>query len=308
MYCFSLNSSSPPSENVFITSRKFQFFFCFILLCISLTKGFSQNFQDCRQAFPVCELKTYHIGNVSGYGSLQKETTNLDCFNSNFKETNAFWFEWSVEEAGVITFVLDPNTQEDDLDFILFKKEDNDCSNLNPVRCMASGPNLGTVENRDCLGQTGLKINSVDEFESNGCKYNDDNYLKFIQVEKGETYSLLVNNYNSSDGFSISFEGDATLDDSEHCQGIRLENDVLITALYPNPANEIIHVDFITASLESVDIQIIDITGQLIYQTNENPIQGLNKKIIETGQLTPGTYLLKIKQNDYQTVKRFIKR
>jgi 5-hydroxyisourate hydrolase-like protein (transthyretin family) len=148
----------------------------------------SKNHQDCSTSFDICALKTYHFADISGYGTTKEKSTNEQCFTSGFEETNAHWISWDVEKGGTITFVINPNNEKDDVDFILYKKDNNGCTSMREVRCMATGNNIGENPDgqRNCQGPTGLTINAIDEFESSGCKLSSDNFLKMIKVEQGE--------------------------------------------------------------------------------------------------------------------------
>lgn len=74
---------------------------------------------------------------------------------------------------------------------------------------MASGSNKGEDNslNLNCLGVTGLSSKANDIRESTGCDKLKDNFLSTLQLNKGETYAIAINNYSSDKGFFIEFDG-----------------------------------------------------------------------------------------------------
>lgn len=279
------------------------------LLCFNFIDAFSQSFNDCADAFPVCEMKTYHFGYLNGPGNIKESFNSENCFsNSNMKETNSLWLNWSIESSGTLIFTINPEQPLDDLDFVLYKK-DGDCTSLVSVRCMASGENIGNGQKEGkCLGETGLRLESLDEFESQGCKYNDDNFLKYLSAESGEEYLLLVNNYNSNDGFSISFEGSCKFKSSDQCEFIHPNEEILITNLFPNPTTDEINVQFITHNKKEYSLKILDISGKEIYTSSKKASMGLDHANISVADYLPGTYILVVSADGYSTAKRFVKK
>lgn len=74
-----------------------------------------------------------------------------------------------------MTFVISPSESDNDIDFIVFAKKD--ISSVPEIlRCMASGEEIGGNNDKNCLGNTELTLSSTDEFEKQGCKFNDDNF------------------------------------------------------------------------------------------------------------------------------------
>jgi gliding motility-associated-like protein len=70
------------------------------------------------------------------------------------------------------------------------------------------------VDNRDCPREplyfkTGMNLSSTDLSELSGCgRGGQDGYLKYIDMQQGHTYALLVDNFsNGNNGFKIEFGG-----------------------------------------------------------------------------------------------------
>jgi len=288
-----------------------------LVLLLAFGLGFSSlraqnrsNFQDCPFSFPVCEFKTYHFGQMKGYGVEQEKAKSVSCFDVPFVETNSFWLKWKAEGEGTLTFVINPINDEDDFDFILFKRDNKDCNKLTEVRCMAAGQNIGDTEavliNR-CKGRTGLAINSIDEFESQGCKYSSDNFLKMLQMEKDEEYILVINNYDNGEGFSITIEGEAALSKYNDCELLTISEPLMIYNLYPNPAVSSVNIEYLAQKIDVAEIDILDISGKVYQHFDIVPELGKNKNTFLLSDMAKGSYLLRIKQGKFTTVRQFVK-
>ncbi|MCK4569022.1 MAG: trypsin-like serine protease [Bacteroidales bacterium] len=66
--------------------------------------------------------------------------------------------------------------------------------------------------------------------------------------------------------------------------------------LYPNPANEYVIMDFGRRQLEFIEVEVFDLTGQLVKEYSSSPVvNGIFK--IPLGDISAGTYILHIKTN-----------
>lgn len=165
---------------------------------------------DCGTSAFLCDTSPFTIQSVIGGGADTNEAagTCLDGGGGVDTETNSTWFTWTAANNGMLSFTLTPTNPEDDLDFIVYELDGNNCANKQVLRCMASGE-FGT-SSAPCMGPTGLAIGSTDTEEGIGCNPGDDNFLAPLQMEIATTYALLVNNFTSTgNGFSISFGGNA---------------------------------------------------------------------------------------------------
>lgn len=267
---------------------------------------FGQN-QDCLSSTKLCEKATFHFTEMLGKGSVDESQHSLKCSNS-FNEINSLWLRWDILKEGTLTFVIDPIDREDDLDFILYKVN-SACKDLTEVRCMASGKTYGDShrDGQPCEGRTGLSLASLDEFEVSGCKYNDDNYLKFLQTEAGEEYVLFVNNFSSPKGFSITFEGTSEFRKQDACLTVDDKDYINITEVFPNPALEEISVIYTKVNNEPIDIQVLNLQGQIVWSKESLSINTDQQEIINVADFASGTYLVRIIQGALSSTKQFIK-
>lgn len=265
------------------------------------------NHQDCTDAFQICESGSYLFETMIGFGLSQEIIKDQRCSQNSIVETNSKWLKFHIESSGSLSFVIDPLSERDDIDFVLFKSIEKDCNDLQEIRCMSSGTTYRNDGSKvDCLGSTGLSLNSLDEFEKAGCKFNDDNFLKYLSAEKSETYYLLVNNYNSGAGFNFSIEGDAKLKQTQ-CE----ENESTFYSIetYPNPTNNILNVKMNIANIEAnqAKIYVYDFEGKLVRTFSQAIAEGKNSFALDVSNLITGQYLLEIHTDSKQFVKQFIK-
>lgn len=181
--------------------------------------------QDCITAAILCDKSTFVVESVTGAGLDNNEApgTCLDVFGPS--ESQSTWFKWTCKDAGTLTFVLDPirKTTEggspnagDDLDFALFELVEgiDMCGVKATRRCSATHPftyDFGNNATVVCNYQTGLDMTSTDINEDSGCDNGEDGFVQFIDMQAGESYALLINNFSETgQGFEISFGGTGT--------------------------------------------------------------------------------------------------
>lgn len=232
-------------------------------LCLSSFNLTPAPQNDCAQAVVLCDKTSFNAPFLAGGGRNPDELDNtcLDRYNDSGSpggarpvdsESATAWYKWVVRNTGTLSFVITPNNPSDDLDFALIRMPNGlqDCSNMQVVRCMASGAQSVTLPDGretlapladwiDCYGPTGLASGDPDVFEEiAGCLGpRDNNFVRDIQVVEGEVYALVVDNFsNSQHGFSLEFGGSAdfiapearfAIEDSVVCLGqeIRLTDE-----------------------------------------------------------------------------------
>jgi len=189
-------------------------------LCITNYNPPVEPGQDCATASILCDKSPFIVESVTGAGLDNDEAsgTCLGTFGSS--ESSSTWFKWTCKTAGSLTFTLDPirktttGNPGDDLDFALFELIEgiDNCGIKSTLRCNATHPftysgfnNTATV---NCNYETGLDLGSTDTTEDSGCDNGEDGFVRFIDMEVGKSYALLVNNFSDSgQGFEVSFGG-----------------------------------------------------------------------------------------------------
>ena len=181
-------------------------------LCINNFNPVPSPSSDCSTAVVLCDKSPFTVPSVTSAGMNRNELPQGICVP---EESQSVWYKWTCEKAGSLTFTLKPINPSDDLDFALFLLPGGveNCSTKIPVRCMASGENVGQSYQQwqRCSGSTGLSSRSSDMVEGQGCEEGDDNFVAPLQMEAGRSYALVVNNYhNTGNGFSVEFGGTGT--------------------------------------------------------------------------------------------------
>lgn len=176
---------------------------------------------DCIDGVILCDKSPFYVESLVGTGNNNNELSSNDCINEEFASV---WYKWTCDEPGTLEFTLTPNNyvpglESDDLDFSVYRLDNGiaDCTNKSLVRCMASGAN-GTNNVTDpfntwqeCNGPTGLIDTDPDLAEQPGCQSGNNNFARPLDMQSGESYALIVNNFSQSGlGFSIEFGGTGT--------------------------------------------------------------------------------------------------
>jgi hypothetical protein len=69
-------------------------------------------------------------------------------------------------------------------------------------------------------------------------------------------------------------------------------------SVYPNPASEIINVDFESVTKEDVQLQLTDMSGRTLITKSVNSIEGFNHHTLDISKLAKGVYMLNLKSAD----------
>ena len=231
----------------------------------------AQNSADCRSAIPVCadapilsfadgsgDIDDFDPDVIRQSGCLEKGSVS----SANI-ENNTSWYVFRAGTNGQIGFDIEALSDTAEWDFALYGP-DVDCGEISsgtaqPIRC-----NYEVNE----TGFTGIGVNPENGEEGRPfLKGSQNTYDEWLNVQQGEIYYLLINNYNTNfDGdpepFSLTFTGfsvdqnqDTALDctlrdeflglDIVACEG---DPDIVLSALNspagPNIANVTWSVDY----------------------------------------------------------------
>lgn len=243
-----------------------------------------------------------------------------DYFPTCFSETepvldHSIWLKWKILSEGDLSFTIVPFSEHDDIDFVLYKSIDGTCGQMNMLRCMRSGPDLGTAQDSTyhCVGATGLSGYQLSSNQtSRGCEQS--NFLNAVETTEGETYYLLITNYHSNAGFLLEFNGNIQFDPSiGGCETGSLSQpksprNVIIHSTYPNPVEEYLHVSLTSLTNTSSYFQIISSKGELIQSIGLEISVGTSEYIVPASNLPQGVYFIKIHTPEYTAIERFFKR
>lgn len=288
-------------------------FFGLLAFCLNLN-GQVKNYNDCIDPYVLCEKGFLAIDQFSGVGTIENEVSNLGCFSFDFPEFNVVWIKWKIKDPGSLSFDIIPNDSEDDIDFVLFKANNGNCSSLSELRCMVSGRNLGeTYENfSNCLGSTGLTSSVSNSIGLSGCNDASNNYLSSIEVSKGEEYYLFIANYDSSNGFLFNLEGNfeivhSNCTDENYLSGNQNLSKEVTLDIFPNPATNKLGLNVNSNQSGTGYINIYASSGRLVKSVNVEFATGVNELEIPIQQLEKGNYFIRITLDDESVVRGFQK-
>ena len=153
----------------------------------------------------ITDTIVYSPNSPSGYGN-QLEFFDNQPDDSMYveKEHNTVWYKFISRETGILTFDIIPIDMYDDYDFMLFIFSGSDfyanvlSKKIKPIRTCISRNNV------KLKSKTGLIIDeTAKSFIHSG---TGDSFVKYIRVQKGEVYFILLDNvYDKGKGHAIHF-------------------------------------------------------------------------------------------------------
>lgn len=176
--------------------------FFLILFAFLSGQSIAQN-SDCNTAISVCGEFYQENNSPSGTGNVF-EMSPGSCQTGG--EFNSAWYVFTVQENGMLNFILDPNSQQDDYDWSLYNISENGCEGINngqspEVSCNSYGETFGTQGPTGISSANGGSGNSNGPGNTFGPPFNGD-----LNVTAGEVYALVVMNYSSTlNGYSLDF-------------------------------------------------------------------------------------------------------
>lgn len=174
---------------------KYKGSFIFLGLLLMTYGLCAQISQDCLNAIPICN-DTPVNGGTQGFGLDDFNGAQISgCLEQTITgaiESNSAWYRFRTAASGELGFNIGFDTSED-WDFALYKA--GSCGNLgDPVRC-------NFFDNSD--GESYMGVGEDPAGSASTVLYEP-----WLQVNPGEDYYLLINNFsNTNSGFSIQFTG-----------------------------------------------------------------------------------------------------
>ncbi|MDO8336426.1 MAG: T9SS type A sorting domain-containing protein [Candidatus Saccharibacteria bacterium] len=265
----------------------------------------------------LCDKLPILINELTGPGDFSESSLG-PCFRNEFQETNSIWLKWKVANAGSLAFTILPFNESDDIDFVLFRvKGLENCTFNESIRCMAAGPNLGDGSEsfQGCTGATGLHHGIGGMDKSSGCSKHGLNFLRSIEMQSGEYYALFINNYRSSGGILIEWDGTGTFQSLPDCSlssassSLVFNNDggIQFSEPFPNPVTERVIITANSDEAHSGQLQIVGADGQLELTLPIALSVGANTLELPTESLRNGVHFIKIKINGKAHLLRFVK-
>ncbi len=172
------------------------------LLCYNNIAG--QQPTDCSDAVIVCGNSNISL-NVSGIGT-QELGFGQNCES---QENNSVWLKVTLVTSGTLGFTLTPSSTAitEDYDFFVFGPNAT-CGNIGQaIRCSTTNPQAANLANN----LTGMNGTSTDTTEGAGSK--GDSFVRWLDVQAGETYYIVIDRPIGNSAFSLQWTGTAQFSD-----------------------------------------------------------------------------------------------
>ena len=231
-----------------------------LLLCLFQLPFLCSQASDCVDAVQIVDKSPIETLITWDLDEIRDELFGDGCPDIQFPpfppedQLPTYWMKWSVFEGGNLTINISTDTTLNDIDFIVYKADESDpsCNTLTPIRCLFSGynvtPNGMAILDESCF-PTGLSIDETDLSEGPGCGPVNNGYAKFLEVEKDETYYMVVINFFNQEEelVKVDFCGTALLGPNDtFCNPStsthELEHEEASVLLAPNPVGDYLRI------------------------------------------------------------------
>lgn len=222
---------------------------------------------DCAGAIELCGGIFTETTAPLGTGSVYEFTGT--CNQDN--ETASLWYTFTVQEAGDLSFVLDPANDADDYDWGLFDITNGGCPGITAQDGTSPEVNCNSYGSLVQNGPTGISSTNGGTGTSNGPgDLNGPVFNADLPVEVGQTYALVVMNWSGSlDGYTIDFtQSSASLYDQTPPVPISVVADC---------TNETLQLTFseyiVTSTVQATDFSITTPSGGSVVVASVSPDQ-----------------------------------
>ena len=276
---------------------------CILYILLIYSPRINAQHKDCNTALELCDNSPISIVPGAGIGLPDEDIENT-CILHEF---NSMWVKWTVMENGIITFVLTPDSVEQDLDFIVFQSgSDYDCNNKTLIRCMAAGANLSQPPEEwvNCTGATGLAIGNTDVEEPAGCSSSSNNFLAPIEALAGDQYIMLINELSKGGyGYTLSFTGTAGLGCITGTASTELVKPQETFAIYPTVSTGTIFIRIAGSEQTDNHLNIFNTEGQMVYAIDQLSGRAFQ---VDLHHLPAGTYFAVLRTNNSMQTQKFL--
>lgn len=254
----------------------------------------AQKYADCIKAKDICKKDTYTFEKLNGEGRDNFEAMPAPCFaggrgieDAN-PERNSAWIKFTVKEAGSLKFTIKPINRDDDIDFVVYRLDDGNCSEKKIIRCCASGDERYPSP---CMGTTGLRDGEEDVREEVGCGIANNSFLRPIKTKAGEVYVILASNVTTvGPGFTIRIYGSCVLP----CDEEKPKQPEVAKVQTPKPARPA------EVKTEPIAEQIPPVVAEKTKPTPPEEINGRKTVVNKTLAVKSRTITLKVWDNSIE--------
>jgi hypothetical protein len=243
------------------------------------------------------------IINEINYKSSEELDTGdwIDLFNSG--ETTIDLSNWIITDKTIDEgFSIPENTSLESGEFLILARDIDDFNQYYNLENVIGNLNFGLSSNGD-----EVKLYDRDSMLYDRVAYLPTDPWPSLANGTGRTLELISPELDNSlpiNWESINISGSPGLINEEIISSVENINSSSI-AIYPNPFNDIIKIEFIVKQREHVKLSLLDMRGNLVVEIEDDIlVSGLHKYSRNLGHLNTGKYFLRIDiGNDIYTRK-----
>ena len=197
MHCEAMKRPHHQQSRSFLASIVFLFF-------LGIQTIAAQTISDCSGAVFLCGDLYTETEATLNTGDIYEYT---GACNASL-EQSSLWYTFTVQEDGLLSFIIDPLNPMDDYDWGMFDITTGGCEGIGtPILSPEVGCNSFGLAPPEPNGATGISTANGGTGSSNGPgNLNGPAFNADLPVQAGETYALVVMNWtNSLEGYTIDF-------------------------------------------------------------------------------------------------------
>ncbi|WP_245794867.1 T9SS type B sorting domain-containing protein [Flaviramulus basaltis] len=189
-----------------------------LLIVIIFYSNFCFTQNDCIEAIIACGNSDINL-DVNGFGNQELNGTNVCGFGGgSLGESNSVWLKVTTVTNGTLGFTLTPQSTNitEDYDFFVFGPNAT-CGNIGQaIRCSSTNPSAANQGNN----LTGMNSSSSDTSEGPGSA--GDSFVRWLDVQAGETYFIVIDRPIGNSPFSLEWTGSAQFSDPPTDQSTKI--------------------------------------------------------------------------------------
>lgn len=278
----------------------------------------SSGVNDTLQSITVTVSGTYSVTVSNGFGCLAQASQTVTVFNlppidAGNTVTTCLSTNANLMATGGVSYVWHPGTSLSDstianpvagpvvtTTYTVVGTAAGGCVNTDTVTVIVLGnPGVPTiVKGNDTLYCTPATYTSY-QWYYNGSPISGATNSSYIYSQNGNYYVQVFNSNGCSTVSAI-----ITITDV----GVEEISQNIYADVYPNPAEDLLVVDLLAKTQGAYKLQLINVSGQVVYTENVSLGNVLLKKQLDISQLPQGMYLLQLSDSETIINKRVIKK
>ena len=99
-------------------------------------------------------------------------------------------------------------------------------------------------------------------------------------------------------------DGDITPSEISQVEGYPAYRSAM--ALFPNPAQNLVNLNYHSRTNETVSVEVINLMGQQLQLFNQDVNEGMNTFRVSLNDMPEGTYMIRLRAGDEQFTERLV--